>query len=72
MYICTRIQITGGSISAKKMLDSSKKIELQSALRLLQPEKLNDREEALQQLLRDKWKIYFYENGRYECVCIVV
>ncbi|XP_065900835.1 TBC1 domain family member 9-like isoform X2 [Dysidea avara] len=62
-----KIQITGGSISAKKVLDSSKKTELQSALRLLQPEKLNDKEEALQQLLRDKWKIYFYENGRGSC-----
>jgi len=47
------------------MLESTKKIELQSALKLLQPEQLSDREEARQQLLRDKWKIYFYENGRY-------
>ena len=38
---------------------------LQSALRLLQPEEvLSDKEEARQQLLRDKWKLYFYENGR--------
>ena len=40
-------------------------IVLQSALRLLQPEEvLSDKEEVRQQLLRDKWKLYFYENGR--------
>ena len=40
-------------------------VVLQSALRLLQPEEvLSDKEEARQQLLRDKWKLYFYENGR--------
>jgi len=43
-----------------------KKMELQPALRLLEPEEsLSDKEEARQQLLRDKWKLYFYENGRY-------
>ena len=44
---------------------NTENIVLQSALRLLQPEEvLSDKEEARQQLLRDKWKLYFYENGR--------
>jgi len=58
--------------SAKKVLESSQNIELQSALRLLQPEELTDREEAHQHLLREKWKMYFYENGQYVCVCVCV
>ena len=49
----------------------TEKIELQPALRLLEPEEtLSDRKEARQQLLRDKWKLYFYENGRYVSVLL--
>ena len=71
MFVCVVINnITDGSISVKKVLESTKKIELQSALRLLQPKELSDKEEARQQLLRDKWKIYFYENGRYVCILV--
>ena len=52
----------------KEEVAKMEKIVLQSALRLLEPEKpLSDKEEARQQLLKDKWKLYFYENGRYVC-----
>ena len=56
------------TIRMKEEVAKMEKIVLQSALRLLEPEEtLRDKEEARQQLLRDKWKLYFYENGRYVC-----